>query len=60
MSIIKAWAAHGPQEVLVPYEFDPGPLKAGEIEVKVEYCGLCHSDISVLNNEWGISQYPQM
>ena len=22
------------------------------------HCGLCHSDLSVLNNEWGISQYP--
>lgn len=58
MSVIRAWAAHGPKEKLVAYEFDPGPLKAGEIEVKVEYCGLCHSDLSVLNNEWGISQYP--
>ena len=58
MSNIKAWAAHGPKEKLVPFEFDPGPLKDGEIEVAVDYCGLCHSDLSVLNNDWGISQYP--
>lgn len=58
MSIIKAWVAHGPKEKLVPYELDPGPLKAEEIEIKVDYCGLCHSDLSVLNNEWGISQFP--
>ncbi|MCE9591949.1 MAG: NAD(P)-dependent alcohol dehydrogenase [Planctomycetes bacterium] len=37
---------------------DPGPLGAEEVEVAVEHCGLCHSDLSVLNNEWGISQYP--
>jgi uncharacterized zinc-type alcohol dehydrogenase-like protein len=28
------------------------------VEVAVDYCGLCHSDLSVLNNDWGISQYP--
>jgi uncharacterized zinc-type alcohol dehydrogenase-like protein len=37
---------------------DLGPLGAEDVEVAVEYCGLCHSDLSVLNNEWGISQYP--
>jgi uncharacterized zinc-type alcohol dehydrogenase-like protein len=37
---------------------DPGPLGAEEVEVAVEHCGLCHSDLSVFNNEWGISQFP--
>jgi uncharacterized zinc-type alcohol dehydrogenase-like protein len=37
---------------------DLGPLCPEEVEVAVEHCGLCHSDLSVLNNEWGISQYP--
>ena len=29
-----------------------------DVEIAVEHCGLCHSDLSVLNNDWGISQYP--
>jgi uncharacterized zinc-type alcohol dehydrogenase-like protein len=37
---------------------DLGPLGAEDVEVAVEYCGLCHSDLSVFNNEWGISQFP--
>lgn len=37
---------------------DPGPLGNEEVEVAVEHCGLCHSDVSVLNNEWGISRFP--
>jgi uncharacterized zinc-type alcohol dehydrogenase-like protein len=37
---------------------DLGPLGDEEVEVAVEHCGLCHSDLSVFNNEWGISQYP--
>jgi len=35
-----------------------GPLGVEDVEVAVEHCGLCHSDLSVLNNEWGLSQYP--
>jgi uncharacterized zinc-type alcohol dehydrogenase-like protein len=26
------------------------------VEVAVEHCGLCHSDLSVLNDDWGFSQ----
>jgi uncharacterized zinc-type alcohol dehydrogenase-like protein len=37
---------------------EPGPLGDEEVEVAVEHCGLCHSDLSVLNNEWGVSQFP--
>ncbi len=52
------WAAHQAKQALVPYEFDLGLLGAQEVEVAVEYCGLCHSDLSVLNNEWGNSKFP--
>jgi uncharacterized zinc-type alcohol dehydrogenase-like protein len=37
---------------------DLGPLGPEDVEVAVEHCGLCHSDLSVLNNDWGVSQYP--
>jgi uncharacterized zinc-type alcohol dehydrogenase-like protein len=37
---------------------DLGPLGDEEIEVAVEHCGLCHSDLSVLNDEWGVSTFP--
>ena len=55
---IRAYAAMQPGAALVPYEFDAGDLQPHQVEVKVEYCGLCHSDISVLNNDWGSSVYP--
>jgi uncharacterized zinc-type alcohol dehydrogenase-like protein len=56
--MIKAWAAKGPKQKLEPYEYDPGPLGAEEVEIAVESCGICHSDLSIINNEWGISSYP--
>ena len=49
---IRAYAAMKAGEQLVPYQFDAGELKPHQVEVKVEYCGLCHSDLSVINNEW--------
>ena len=54
----KAWVAKGAKQPMALETVDLGPLGAEDVEVAVEHCGLCHSDLSVLNNEWGISQYP--
>jgi len=56
--MINAWAATGAKQKLEPFSYDPGPLGAEEVEVAVEHCGLCHSDISIINNDWGFSSYP--
>jgi alcohol/geraniol dehydrogenase (NADP+) len=55
---IKGWVATAVKQKMVLQHIDLGPLGAEEVEVAVEHCGLCHSDLSVLNNEWGSSQYP--
>ena len=54
----EAWVAKAAKQPLVLEAVDMGPLGAEDVEVAVEHCGLCHSDLSVLNNDWGISQYP--
>lgn len=56
--MIHAYAAKTAGGALEPFEYDPGALKDEEVEINVEYCGICHSDLSMLKNEWGISQYP--
>jgi uncharacterized zinc-type alcohol dehydrogenase-like protein len=56
--MIKAYAATKPGAELEPFEYDPGTLGDHDVEIDVEYCGICHSDLSMLNNEWGITQYP--
>lgn len=55
---INAWATSGPNQPLKPYSYEPGELAADDVEIAVEACGLCHSDVSVMDNEWGISTYP--
>jgi uncharacterized zinc-type alcohol dehydrogenase-like protein len=58
MNHIRAWAARSPGGALEPYEYDAGPLRSDEVEVTVEFCGICHADRSMLNNEWGLTTYP--
>lgn len=58
MATIKAWAAHEAGGRLQPFEYDPGALGADEAEIAIEHCGLCHSDLSMLDNEWGMTAYP--
>ena len=55
---IRAWAAPGKGQPLEPFTFDAGVLGDDEIEVAIDYCGVCHSDLSMLNNEWGMTHYP--
>ena len=54
----KAWVARAAKQPLSLENVELGPLGAEEVEVAVEHCGLCHSDLSVRNNDWGISQFP--
>ena len=56
--MINAYAALAAGEPLVPFQYEAGPLGPDEVEIKVLYCGICHSDLSMINNEWGFSQYP--
>ena len=54
----QAWIAKEAKQPMVLETVDLGPLGAEDVEVAVEHSGLCHSDLSVLNNEWGIARYP--
>lgn len=54
----QAWVAKAAKAELTLESIDLGPIGDEEVEVQVEHCGLCHSDLSVLNNDWGLSQFP--
>jgi uncharacterized zinc-type alcohol dehydrogenase-like protein len=55
---IRAYAADGPRSRMRPFEYDPGPLPDEWVEVAVEHCGVCHSDLSMIDGEWGETTYP--
>ena len=58
MNAINAYAATKAGAPLEPFSFDPGELGADQVEIKVTHCGICHSDLSMLDNEWGMTGYP--
>jgi uncharacterized zinc-type alcohol dehydrogenase-like protein len=46
MQKIRAFAAMKAGAPLQPFEYTPKPLAEGEVEIQVESCGICHSDLS--------------
>ena len=56
--MFQAYAASEAKSELKLFEYEPGALASNEVQIKVETCGICHSDLSMLNNDWGISQFP--
>ncbi len=56
--MIRAYAAHAPGGPLQLFEYEPGALGADQVEIAVTSCGICHSDLSMLDDEWGFSEYP--
>ena len=58
MAQIQGLAAHAAGAELLPYRYDPGELGTQEVEIAITHCGICHSDLHLISNDWGISQYP--
>ncbi len=55
---IKAYATKSKGAPLEPFEYNPGPLLDQQVEIAVSYCGICHSDLSIISNDWGMTDYP--
>jgi uncharacterized zinc-type alcohol dehydrogenase-like protein len=58
MAQIKGLAAHAAGAELLPFHYDPGSLGPQDVEIAITHCGICHSDLHLIANDWGISQYP--
>ncbi|MEM7682975.1 MAG: NAD(P)-dependent alcohol dehydrogenase [Planctomycetota bacterium] len=56
---VHAYAAPEAGKPFETFEYElPDELGHDEVEVEVHSCGLCHSDLSMLDNDWGMSKYP--
>src|SRR5580658_2255163 len=58
MATIQGFAVHAAGAELLPLKYDPGELRPQDIEVRITHCGVCHSDLSLIDNDWGMSHYP--
>ncbi|KAJ2001466.1 hypothetical protein H4R26_004120 [Coemansia thaxteri] len=55
---IHGWAAMGPGLKVEPWSYTPRPLGDHDIEIKIEYSGICGSDLHTLKEEWGPTIFP--
>jgi uncharacterized zinc-type alcohol dehydrogenase-like protein len=55
---VTAFAAREPKGKLEKFEYELPEIGKEQVDVQVAYCGVCYSDLNMLNNDWGITQYP--
>jgi alcohol/geraniol dehydrogenase (NADP+) len=55
---VSAFAALAAKQALAPFEYDPSPLGPADVEVDISHCGICHSDLHLIDNDWSSSTYP--
>lgn len=55
---VNAFAAKAPKGQLEAFRYELPEIGQEQVDIKVQYCGVCHSDINMLNNDWGMTQYP--
>ncbi|KAL0396472.1 UNVERIFIED_CONTAM: 8-hydroxygeraniol dehydrogenase [Sesamum calycinum] len=52
------WAARDTSGFFSPFKFSRRATGEHDVQFKVMYCGVCHSDLHMVKNEWGFTQYP--
>ncbi|KAK9111218.1 hypothetical protein Scep_018737 [Stephania cephalantha] len=52
------WAARDTSGALSPFDFSRRENNVDDVTIKIQYCGVCHSDLHSVKNEWGITMYP--
>ncbi|CAL5406006.1 unnamed protein product [Camellia sinensis] len=52
------WAARDHSGILSPFTFSRRATGAEDVRFKVLYCGICHTDLHRIKNDWGGSNYP--
>jgi uncharacterized zinc-type alcohol dehydrogenase-like protein len=53
-----AYAAHSAKSPLAPFTFERRAVGSGDVAIDIHYCGICHSDIHTVRDEWGKQKYP--
>lgn len=57
-STINGYAALAKQTELTQFSYEPAKLTDYDVEIEISHCGICHSDLHLIDNDWGVSKYP--
>jgi alcohol dehydrogenase (NADP+) len=60
MTATKAFAAQDAQSTLGPWNVDRRAVGKKDVQIDILYCGVCHSDLHQIRNEWGNSIFPMV
>src|SRR5437868_1150495 len=55
---VRAFLTNGVTDPLHQGEIKRRDLRENDVSIKIHYCGICHSDMHMAHNEWGMTQYP--
>jgi len=54
----EGYAAAAAKATLKPLAYNPRAFQEYDVDLQITHCGVCHSDLHAINNDWGGSQYP--
>ena len=60
MTLTKAYAVSSPTAAFAPFQVERRAVGAHDVQIEIAYCGICHSDIHQVRDEWGGSKYPMV
>ncbi len=60
MLATKGYAAAAAKSALQPFLFERREVGAQDVLIRISHCGICHSDIHQVRDEWGISLFPMV
>ncbi|KAL2503937.1 putative cinnamyl alcohol dehydrogenase 9 [Abeliophyllum distichum] len=55
---VSGWAAHDPSGKVTPYTFKRRENGVNDVTIEILYCGICHTDLHHVKNDWGKTMYP--
>jgi len=57
---VKSYAAHSATSALAPFQIERRSPRADDVVIEILYCGVCHSDVHNVRNDWGNANYPMV
>jgi alcohol dehydrogenase (NADP+) len=58
MPAARAYAARSPSSGIAPFSIERREPRADDVVIEIDHCGICHTDIHFVHNDWGMTQYP--
>lgn len=55
---VNAYACRMPEAMLEPFDYSFDAIGPRDLAIEISHCGVCHSDVHLIDNDWGVNRYP--